>query len=144
IRQVEAAVRYARSRANTSGQRHGVQIDATDSFIRVFRLDADGNMQFDVLDPVARQPYTLALGQGALAPATNARLDVDWAKGCSVASTIAFDPAGFVRCVNPLSSQALTAKASIAVGDRVYSLTIDGPTGRFVRLRPRGAYASEG
>ena len=133
LRQIEAAVRYARTRAQVSGQRYGVTFDEADQIVRVFRLDTEQNMVFDVRDPITRQPYTLAFGRGALGRVTNVRIDVQWDSTCGRANTIAFDPAGFVRCVSPLTAQARNIQASLVVERKLYRFGIHGVTGQFTR-----------
>lgn len=133
IRQVEAAVRFARTRAHTSGQRYGIFFDEADLIVRVFRLDSEQKMVFDVRDPLTRRPYEIFFGRGSLSGVTSVRIDVQWDKTCGQPNSIAFDPDGFVRCVSPLDAQARTVQAGLVVESRFYRFGINGATGQLIR-----------
>lgn len=131
--EVHSAFLFARSRARASGKRYGVFMDTSDNTLRVFRIDPDDKLVFDVRDPISKQLYAVPFGVGALASVRELVLESTWNDNCRRANYAVFDPAGFVRCLDPLTTEAVEIFAGVRTDGGRQGIQIDGATGRVTR-----------
>ncbi|MFK8017946.1 MAG: Tfp pilus assembly protein FimT/FimU [Gammaproteobacteria bacterium] len=130
LQAITDALRYARERASLTGDVYGV--DVADNELRVFRLSAmtsPGTPEYDVVNPLTRQPYRLRFGEGAYRDIDVGPWTLQSDSSCNASTRVGFDAQGLSRCIDPLS---LRVKAQLAVSYRgtSFRVGIEPLTGR--------------
>jgi len=131
--QVADALRFARDEAKRTSVIHGVAADVSIGQVRVFRLDEAPTPNlpvFDVYQPVSKQIYAIQLGDSPYRGVALNSVGGQLIGTCDEPSNIAFDRAGVVRCVDPLSTRIEDASVELSMGSLLQAVTIDSYTGR--------------
>lgn len=130
---VADALRFAREEARRTGVVHGVSADVLNDRLRVFRLDEIPNPNdkvFDVYQPVSKHLYTIQLDSSPYGGVVVGAVGGQMLGACSDPGSIAFDPGGVVRCVEPVATRIRDASIELALGGLRSTVTVDEYAGR--------------
>ena len=127
------AVRFARDESLRTGSPFGVEVDATQQRIRVFRGDSATNPPtpvYDVVHPLSGNPYALSLADDPATQGVSLSLAMNWSGGCSAPTLLGFDAGGTPRCGSPWTVLLQSGSIDLSLDGHTRSVTIDGTTGR--------------
>ena len=130
---VADSLRYAREESRRTGQSHGILVDLPNNQIRVFRLNEgpDPNLRvFDQYHPITKQRYFVQLAASPFANTTLNAIGGTMVGTCSESDSVAFDPSGVVRCIEPVATRVSNASIELAVGELRSTVSVDDYTGR--------------
>ncbi len=131
--EVADAFRFAREEAQRTGSIHGVTIDAANNYLRVFRLNEvpDPNVKvFDVHHPLTKQFYTVQYGVSFYRGIELSAIGGQFSETCDDQTSLAFDPEGVIRCIEPVAARINNAHIKIIAGQRALTVAIEQFTGR--------------
>ncbi len=115
-----------------------MEIDVTGNTLRVFRLDdsvTPAIKVYDVFHPTNHQLYTIDLDSsmfGASDEVAFASVTGSMSGTCDDLTSIAFDPAGVVRCADPTTVRINDATINISAGAHAASVSFAALTGRAI------------
>ena len=133
VREVAAALRFARSEAIRTGEYYGARIAAGDERVRVYRLDTSSPPpveDYSVTHPVDKKPYDLQLGAAPMTSGVEVFASAFLFDGSAVPlESVAFDSSG--APVSPLDLSLMNAGAAVLqYGSQKQWVAVAAMTGR--------------
>ncbi|MEM6639652.1 MAG: prepilin-type N-terminal cleavage/methylation domain-containing protein [Pseudomonadota bacterium] len=130
LRDLTFALEYAREMSRATGQRHGIAYTSSGPTIQVIRLNSAGQPVRDVINPITKRTYILSFAQDSRSALDSLGGGIQWRGNCSEPNILVFDPSGFVRCSDPVSTQLNSAQLFLRRNGQQRTLVVDGETGR--------------
>lgn len=132
-REFAEALRFARSEALRTGEPHGIHEDAGALRIRVHRTDTSAtpwSPVYDVVHPVSKRLYDVALPAHPFARADTVTPDRGFRGTCNDPSFVYFDAAGVPWCGDPETVLVEHFALAMQRGAHIRTVTLEGITGR--------------
>ena len=127
------AIRFARAEARRTGLPHGFELSPGERRIRVFRPDTattPWSPQYDVLHPIQRRPYDVALDRHRFARAESLTRTPTYRGACNAPDRAWFDAQGVARCSDPPQILLEAIELRLGLAGQTRTLRLEGITGR--------------